>query len=182
MAFTYCTAVQEPSELSNQTLYVVLGTVMYSVSGVIGNWLIQSLGHIFLSSYLPYILPYLLTCLCNYLQKNIVGNVCTCEYLFVHVPINGCCRLLFYYPPFLCLTAPLPPSFILKSVSSSLSWFPLKFSHLTAHLVVYTGLNLIRCWIHLPPRIWGTCGIGALMLKLIRRCDVCGQDVHEIVW
>lgn len=36
-------------------------------------------------------------------------------------------------------------SFIPNSASSLFYWFPLKFQCLTAHLVIYAGVNVIRC-------------------------------------
>lgn len=77
------------------------------------------------------------------------GSVCTWGYLFAHLSHQWLCPHLI--SPYSSSLQQLlfPTSFIPNSVSSLLSWFPLKFPHLTARLVVYAGLNVIRCWIHL---------------------------------
>lgn len=69
-------------------------------------------------------------------------------------------RMHFVFIP-LYQRLPLPPLFYPKEYISSLFipqlclFVSLTFPHLTAYLVVYTVLNVIRCWIHLLPFGWG---------------------------
>lgn len=67
---------------------------------------------------------------------------CLWECLFVHLPNQWLCP-----PPVPSSSTSLSNSFsfIPNSASSLFYWFPLKFQCLIAHLVIYAGVNVIRC-------------------------------------